>query len=78
MLTASRVLDNYYLDTRCMLIEVAAMLDRYDRAAEKEGAAEELNDPRRELIQKALALLADPNTGQNRAEQLLLLFSDPA
>ena len=33
MLTAEKVLDNYYLDTRCMLIEIAALLDRFDRAA---------------------------------------------
>ena len=32
MLKPSQVLDNYYLDTRCMLIEIAATLDRYDRA----------------------------------------------
>jgi len=27
MLTPEKVLDNYFLDNRCMLIEIAAMLD---------------------------------------------------
>ena len=35
MLTADKVLDHYYLDTRCMLIEIAALLDRYDRAVDR-------------------------------------------
>ena len=32
MLTAGEVVDTYYLDVRCMLLEIAATLDRLDRA----------------------------------------------
>ena len=35
MLTAEKVLDKYCLEVRCMLIEIAATLDRHDRALEE-------------------------------------------
>lgn len=70
MLTAERVLDEYFLDNRCMLLEIAAMLDRYDAA----GGA---NDPRLEKIYRSLSILAEKNTTPDRAERLLELFSDP-
>ena len=34
MLKPQEVLDRYYLETRCMLLETAAVLDRYDAAVE--------------------------------------------
>ena len=34
MQTAEQVLSSEFLDVRCMLIEIGAMLDRLDRAAE--------------------------------------------
>jgi len=36
MLTSDQVLSAYFLDTRCKLIEIAAMLDRFDRANARE------------------------------------------
>ena len=33
MLTAGEVLGTYFLDIRCQLLEIGAMLDRLDRAA---------------------------------------------
>lgn len=71
MLTAEQVLEQYYLESRCQLIEVAAMLDRYDRAGGPE------NDDRVNLLYQTLELLADRNAGGNRAEQVLNLFTDP-
>lgn len=53
-----------------MLIEIAALLDRYDRAA---GAG--ANDQRIELIYAALERLADRTAASNRSEQLLNLFT---
>ena len=74
MQTATELLDREFLDTRCMLIEIAAGLDRIDRAARRDGGR--LQDARLNLIYKALALLAEPSANDNRSEQLLMLFTD--
>lgn len=67
-LDAPEVLDQDYLDIRAKLLEVAASLDRIDRAAGSVAA-----DRRMEQIQAALAILADRR--DNRAEELQLTFS---
>lgn len=68
---ASKVLDLYYLDNRCSLLELAAFLDRLDR-----GDSQQIqNDPRWQRIRQALDLLASPSETPNRAERLLNLFS---
>jgi len=74
MLTPNDVLDNYYLDTRCMLIEIAAFLDRHDHAVERQGGADP--DDRLDQIYQALTLLADREAAPNRGERLLNLFSE--
>ncbi len=78
MLTAQAVLDQYFLDARCMLIELAATLDRYDRAAacgNGNGAGQP--EPRIEQLHAAIRLLAADHKTADRSEQLLNLFSDP-
>ena len=70
--TAPQIFDQVFLDTRAKLLEVAATLDRLDRA---EGVASVANDARRQKIQQAIAIVASAQP--NRAEQLQLLFSDP-
>jgi hypothetical protein len=67
-LTAPELLEREFLETRCKLLEVAAALDRIDRA---DGSVSE--DPRREKVQRALAILAEAKA--DRAERLQLLFS---
>jgi len=74
MLTPTKVLDNYYLDTRCMLIEIASMLDRYDRASQRDS--ELGGDDRLDQIYQALTLLADREAASDRSERLLNLFSE--
>ena len=69
-LSAKEVLDRYFLETRCKLLEIAATLDRIDRA---EGGDSVLDDPRRQKINHALELLKEERG--DRAEQLQLLFS---
>ena len=76
MLSAQRVLDEYFLDTRCMLLEIAATLDRYDASAGRDGAQGEI-DPRLAGIREALDMLADREAQTDRTEKLLRLFSDP-
>lgn len=78
MLDAKQVVDKYYLETRCMLIEIAATLDRVERAAERQAGSTAFHDDRIDRIRNSLAFLADKQNGPNRSEQVLLMFSDPA
>jgi hypothetical protein len=67
---AAKVFDREFLGIRCRLIEMAATLDRIDRA---EGVAD--GDPRRSQIRRAIEiLLADAPA---RAERVELAFSLP-
>ena len=88
MLKADAVVDRSFLETRCLLIEIAGTLDRFDRACARNGGDDDL-DPGRaaqmEKLQKALEILAAPNPpaalddrcrGAGRAESLLNLFTD--
>ena len=76
MLSAQGVLDEYFLDTRCMLLEIAATLDRYDVAVERDGSGGAA-DPRLAGIRQALEMLGGRAAQTDRAEKLLRLFSDP-
>jgi hypothetical protein len=68
---AKELLDMFYLDMRCALLETAAALDRIERA---EGGAAAFRDPRLQKLLGACDLLT---SGQgNRAEQFLRLFSE--
>jgi hypothetical protein len=67
-MTRQQVLDLYFLEARCHLIEVAAFLDRVERA---EGEA----DFRLAAFRDALRVLAAD--GPDRAARVLLAFSDP-
>lgn len=68
-MTRQQLLDLYFMDARCKLIELAAFMDRVDRG---EGAA----DFRYEAFRQALGELAKNKSG--RAEQVLLALSDPS
>jgi hypothetical protein len=67
-LDAPEVLNREFLEIRARLLQVAAMLDRLDRAA---GSV--ADDPRIVGIRQAIDLLA--STGPGRAEKLQLIFS---
>ena len=71
-LPSKTVLDQFYLEARARLLEVAATLDRVDR-----GGMGSQDDPRLGLLRQAIHVL-DQSTSKNnpdRAEQLQLLFS---
>lgn len=75
-LPAGRALDQFFLDARARLLDLAAILDRVDRGAGAEAAA---SDPRMARIRQALAVLAGTDPG--KAEQIQRVFSldyDPA
>jgi hypothetical protein len=68
--TASQVFDQELLPIRAKLLEVAAALDRIDRA---NGSTS--GDQRRTQVQAAIQILLRPE--DDRAEQIQLIFSRP-
>lgn len=75
MQTPKQVLDSYYLEARCQILEIAAMLDRYDRAHDEESGPPD--DTRIDRMYESLAVLSHRETATDRSERLLNLFSDP-
>ncbi len=73
-LTPEEVLDYHYLEVRCKLLEIAAIMDRYQRAGGGDPARS--NDLRLERCTRALELIATPHELPERAESIALLFSD--
>jgi hypothetical protein len=67
-LTAAEVLSREFLEIRSRVLEVAAALDRLERAD-----GEVRDDPRMKRLREALLLLTDHQ--QDRAEQVQLVFS---
>jgi hypothetical protein len=68
--TAAQVLDREFLAIRSRLIELAAALDRIDRAEGSVAA-----DPRIEEVRRSLGVLS--GAAPNRAEQVQMVFSLP-
>ncbi|HIA64161.1 MAG TPA: hypothetical protein EYN93_14945 [Planctomycetaceae bacterium] len=71
-MNSQQVLDREYLEIRGKILEVAASLDRLERAA-----GDVAQDPRMTLIQQGLqiALQSNDAQGDSRAKQIQLLFS---
>ncbi len=67
-MTRQQVLDLYFLDARSRLIDLAAFLDRMERAPGKD-------DFRMKAFRKAVGELGGKK--RRRAEKVLLAFSDP-
>ncbi len=68
--TATDILNREFLEVRAKILDVAAALDRLDRAT---GSVRD--DPRLDKIQRGIELLHSPD--RNRAEQVQMLFSIP-
>jgi len=68
-LEAAEVLNREFLEIRARLLQIAASLDRLDRAGGSPG------DPRLDGIRQALAILRADKP--DRAEQIQLVFSRP-
>ena len=71
-LTTSQLTDEYFIENRNRLLEIAAFLDRLDRADPTRAR----RDFRMEAFADALAMLAGREPGYLRRIQLLL--SDPS
>ena len=69
-LPATKALDAYFLEARCKMLDLAAILDRIGRG---QGAGEADKDPRVQKIRQALEVLHDQSGG--RAERVQQIFS---
>ena len=69
-LSPKDVVDEYFIENRTRLLEIAAFLDRLDRA----DAAYSSRDFRMQAFAEALAAIS---AGSGRLERIQLLLSDP-
>lgn len=67
-LSGSAALDRHYLEARCLMLDLAAILDRIDRGGGMSG------DPRLKQFAQALEVLQ--GDGPGRAEKIQQIFSD--
>lgn len=69
--TGRALVDEYFIENRTRLLDVAAYLDRLDRAADATAGP----DFRMRAFREALAVLCDNEAG--RTERIQMIFSDP-
>lgn len=75
--TGRELVDEYFIENRTRLLEIAAFLDRLDRA---DGAIVQ-KDYRARAFHEALALLGEPGAGSSpdtRVQRIQMLLSDPS
>src|SRR5437763_16465320 len=65
---ASEVLNRDFLEARCKILEIAAILDRIDRAPSKHH---DQPDPRMSQLRQALEALSVPDPGRAETIQLI-------
>lgn len=70
-MNSQQILDREFLEIRAKVLEVAAALDRIERA---EGDV--AKDPRAELLAKAIAIINGNGANATRAERVQILFSN--
>ena len=71
-LKASQIVDEYFIENRTRLLELAAFLERLDRSAD---GADARRDFRMAAFHKALRVLA--SNAEDKMDQIQLIFSDP-
>ena len=71
MLKPQQVLDRYYPEVRAWLIQIAAVMDRYERAGGAAGSDERLRQ-----YHEALKVLQSTGA-DDRAERIQMIYSDP-
>jgi hypothetical protein len=69
-LPAEQALDRHFLDARCRLLDVAAILDRIGRG---DNAHKTATDPRLARVRQAIEVLVDGK--EKRAERIQQIFS---
>lgn len=74
--TGRELVDEYFIENRTRLLEIASFLDRLDRV----DASLARKDYRARAFHEALALLGTPNDGatpETRVQRIQMLLSDP-
>jgi len=71
-LAMKQILQEYFIENRTRVLEIAAFLDRLERAADGEPAS---SDFRITALGRALAVLA--SNDPDKIGQIQLIFSDP-
>jgi hypothetical protein len=71
-LTQRQLIDEYFMEHRVQVLELAAFLDRLERARELDAQ----DDFRLTAIRAALAVVAGPDGA--RVERVQMAFSDPS
>jgi hypothetical protein len=72
---AARMIDEYFIENRTRLLDLAAFLDRLDRTGPPEGAAGRQADFRMKAFREALVILCSERP--DRVLQIQGIFSDP-
>ena len=79
MKSSKQILDREFLELRSKLLDIAASLDRIDRAASddvpKESPASVSHDKRMDLLSKAIEIISSKADTADRACQIQHLFS---
>lgn len=70
-LTQRELIERYFMEHRVQILDLAAFLDRLERASELDAA----DDFRMRSVREALALLADG--AGDRVRRVQMVFSDP-
>jgi len=70
-LSQRQLIDSSFMECRSMVLDVAAFLDRMDRAQEKDGT----DDFRYQALIKSLELLVSKDP--SRTKKILMALSDP-
>jgi hypothetical protein len=70
-LTPTELVDEYFIENRNRLLELAAFLDRIDRA----GGDAAARDFRMQVFRDGVAALSTP--GDDRVQRIQMLLSDP-
>ena len=70
-LNRRQLVDEYFIENRTKILDIAAFLDRVDRAEDQDGGL----DFRIAAFQRALAALITP--GESRVLAAQMIFSDP-
>lgn len=71
-LTQSQLVDEYFIEHRTKILDLAAFLDRFDRAGARDAEA----DFRMLAFRKALVALVNENT-THRMHDVQMILSDP-
>jgi hypothetical protein len=71
-LTQQQLIDEYFIEHRTRILDIAAFLDRFDRASAHDAD----DDFRMRAFRKALAALLDSESG-GRMRAVQMLLSDP-